>query len=381
MPKRYDSSPEADTRASIRQAQVQPTVQPTPLSLDGRHRTHRAASRPGWPKVSIAIASVVGAAAVLLFVVYDTWYKPRSVFNPRMITAQFDRDPYADDFPQVPIEEIFSESNVKGFEAGDGLTIQFRIINDPRNKGLTTSEPFTLERAPSFGFDNRGRRNYVDAKRQEVKRYIARFQAPIPIHRSVEIGIDDTEGITNELRALVLSNLSDLQHELTSAKDTVTLFLFRLSDTDYLRYRIWTLEPATPVPELKQIVRDAVEGWLLKDTGIKPRSSLATGLFNHLKFNSGIHRRNIRIFADGMENYEATASFYEAIRSPEYLKKENWLRLDAKLSRLESFPDLSQADVTWYFVPWAWPTYRTVHVYWEHVLRDMTHARNVTIVY
>jgi hypothetical protein len=157
--------------------------------------------------------------------------------------------------------------------------------------------------------------------------------------------------------------------------------LFRLSDTDYLNYRSWEIAPGTPALEIDRLLETNVRQWLLADAGAKVSTSLATGLFNHLKLNREFRKRRILLFGDGLENHPSTVSFYQLRSDPGFLDRSRWDDIDRSISKFESVPDLRCADVTWYFTPYNWIEYRYVHRYWAHVLSDLAHANKVGVVY
>ncbi|MGH9630074.1 MAG: hypothetical protein ACRD7E_17290, partial [Bryobacteraceae bacterium] len=295
----------------------------------------------------------------------------------------YERDALAKNITADPFPVIFSEKNTELYEAGDGFAVTLRLNNDPENEYATTVKKVVLEKAADNNFDYPERRKLVQSKAAELKQRWAEFIAPLPVPRSVEIGVDVTDGVTEGLTNLVLFHLKDIEEKLVSPTDPTKILLFRLSNTYYREYRTWTVPPRQSAEDAAAALREATTGWLLKDRGRMPHSSVSTGLFNMLKINRDMRRRTIYIFSDGMENKpEVTADFYSALAGNHgVLDRAKWPDLDEKISAWESFPDLRYATVRWHFIPHDWKYYRSVHRYWEHVLQDKCKAQDVEVIY
>ncbi len=359
---------------------------PTHLSPDAEIRP-QATEAEGEGRFSKTLLISLGALCIFIavlgvwFVIYQTFIKPRREFNPQIAQFVFERDALEDEIPVVPVLDIFSEEKISRYQNGSGFTAVFRILNDPRKKYGVNEESWTLP--PSAGYEqtgNQARWQFIQDKGREFEAVVARFREPIPLVRSLEIGLDDTEGVNDQVRTWISHSLTGLEQELTSPKDTIKFFVFRLTDADYLNYQEFTIPAGTKVEAAKKSLEQGL-AWLLEARGQTRESAVATGLFNAMELSRDVRRRLILVFSDVMENSPATVSFYPVERNLAFLDQANWGILDAAISRYEPFPDLRYARVKWYFPPVKGTHFRAVARYWEHVLQKRCQAKEVETIY
>ncbi len=354
----------------------------------GAAETAAISSQRRAPKNSSgSMLKVAGAILFLLlsliagYLTYDNLTSGRREFQARHDKLTFTRDALTNQTDHVPIDELFSPENEQRYLAGDGVTVVFRTINDPRKNYETTQEPCTLEPWNTyFETTNPERRALVAAKKLEIIACADQFRKPLPIVRTIEVGVDDTEGVKPEFREFILRGLVGLDDTLTSDKDTTRIVFFRLSDADFRNYRAWNIEPGTSAERAKKAWDDNLQ-WLLEDRGEKRNSSIATGLFNILSRNQDIRSRRILIFSDGMENSPTTASFYQALRDPRFLDPANYATLDESISKVQPFPNLKFATVTWEMPPLPGQHFHAVRQYWQHVLRERCGSTTAAVNY
>jgi hypothetical protein len=336
---------------------------------------------------------LVLVSLIVYAIAYKTRFQPESEFNPQSHKYHYVRDAQADNnkiirdaktnekVAEVPLKEIFSDKNFELYRKGDDLEVVLEIKNDPRDDSGSSKAIITIPRAANIDEIGKPRKDSITVKQKELEQAIANFNAPISIPRVVEIGVDDTNGINEGVRGLIGQHMGELGDALASQTDAVTLFLFRLSSTDYSNYQPVQIPAGTTAEGARQILKEKLDQWLAQSSGTKSASSLATGLFNNLKVNQKVRKRQIFIFSDGLENMPETAKFYLAKLIPTYLDRSKWDQFDTGLSKFSSFPNLESADVTWYFVPQDWIQYNTVRQYWEHVMKDRCKAKSFNSVY
>ena len=335
---------------------------------------------PPSTKQKLLLAGLAVLVLLLLVSVIAYTVRPRDT-HEHVFT--YERDALSEVIPTDPFSTVFSERNEELYRSGDGFTVILKVKNTPENDYETTINKVVLEQAAERTLNYPERRKVVDTKATELRKRIAEFIAPIPVRRSIEIGVDITDGVTDALRNLVLFYLADIEHSLVSSKDPTTVLLFRISDADYRNYRTWTVMPDESPQTAAAAFNEAVTGWLLKDEGPKTRSSLGTGLFNNLNINKDVRRRTIYIFSDGMENNPDLTDVFYPVRTGNRVLPDSskWPEIDERISAWHSFPDLRYASVRWYFVPHEWKYYRDVQRYWKHVLNEKCNAREAEIIY
>ena len=324
---------------------------------------------------------ILGGLGIVYAVFYKTRIKPAQDFNPQEHAFTYTRDADADKVPEIPLADLFSAENIDKYQKGDGLTITLIILNDPRSSSPSSPEVFKIEKATDIRIKNRPRKDMIAAKKIEIEEAVARFLAPIPVPRMVEIGVDDTSGITPAIQTLIQTRIMSMAEEFTSEHNPTTIFLFRLTSTDYKKYKTLNIEKGTSKEQALAIVQEHMAEWLKEDTGTKPVSSLATGLFNVLRVNEKVRKRKIIIFSDGLENHPDTAKFYWAKYSDQYLDKSRWAAMDIAISKFKPFPNLNKAEVTWFYPPQDWIQYNTVQQYWEHVMVEKCGAASCKTEY
>lgn len=279
-----------------------------------------------------------------------------------------------------PVIAFPSTQDIERYCSGDGFLYTFTLSDNPQANYAMSNNRVELQPATEW-FDYPERRKLVQAKLNELRKALDEFSAAIPIPQSVEVYVDVTDGVNAPLRNRVLSRLDDFRTALVHANGPVTLQLCRLSNTDNRDCRTWTIPANQTIEQVDLVLVPAVTGWLLRDDGPRPGSSLALGLFNMLKIQRDLRRRRVFIFSDGLETKVSNIFYRAATVNPDALAKSNWEKIDEQLSAWESFPDLRFATITWHFVPNDFKFYRAVHRYWEHVLKDRTRAKQVETIF
>lgn len=329
-------------------------------------------------------AAIAGAVLVVCFVSYRTTIGPRLEFDPRVDSFVFERDALSDDTPdQVPLDELFSPENVERYRDGDGFEAVFRVLHDPRAGGETSEVTCGLEPWARFAqTSNPERRALISERETEFRRCVSKFRRRSSVSRSLEIGIDDTEGVDSELadwvkRTLTDGNVSVERVFEMTRRDDVRLVFFRLSNIEAYDQRLYAIDTGTSREEIERAWRGGLDDWLLAERAPRQRTSIARGVFNALSRNGDMLRREIHLFSDGMENSEFT-SFYEMIDTP-----FDQAELDREMRELIRCPDRvpPDFDLTWHFVPRELPFYYRVRDYWEHVLRDVCALPASTVLY
>ena len=329
-------------------------------------------------------AAIAGAAAVVVFVSYRTIIGPRLSFDPRIESFVFERDALSEEFGPVPVDDLFSEANVERYRAGDGFSALFRIHHDPGLGGETSEVRCGLEAWASFAeTSNPARRALIERRKAEFRECAAEFIRKLSVPRSLEIGVDDTDGVDAGLAEFVRRTLSD--EEVTTDRifettriDEVRLVFFRLSGIEAYDQRLYILEADASREEIERAWEEGLNGWLLAERAPGDRTSIARGVFNALSRHPSIPRREIHVFSDGMENSPEVTSFYEIVRNP-----IDTVELDAEMSELIRCPDTVPAAfaMTWHFVPLDLPFYYRIRDYWEHVLTEVCGLPAVAVLY
>ena len=330
------------------------------------------------PGKAIGPALLVAAVSFGCLVIFRTNIQPWQEFNPRTAEYLFVRDATSGELPTVPTD-LFSTVNVDRYHKGDGFMATFKVANDPRKDFETTEERCGVESwGGSYGeMDNPFRRRRVAQRQTEFKKCLSHFMVTFSIRQSVEIGLDDTEGVDGGMRDFVTFNLErslgSPEGLLTSGEATrlsTRLVFFRISRDLVPRRRFWEIEPGIGKEATKEIFENGLK-WLLAPASRKEETALADNLLNVFKDNQDVALRRIVIFSDGMENSPATTSFYRVFREPQFLDPPNYEALDKSISSLEGFPDLRSARITWYIPSYPGRHFRAVARYWEHVLKDL----------
>jgi len=330
------------------------------------------------------VAAIAGAALVVVFVSYRTIVGPRLHFDPREESFVFERDALSEDIDPVPVDDLFSEENVARYRDGDGFAAQFLIHHDPRLDGRTSEIQCGLEPWSRFAeTSNPARRQLIAEREAEFRRCVAEFTQELLVSRSLEIGVDDTDGVDADLADFVRRALSNDQvtpegiFEMTR-RDEVRLVFFRLSDIEAYDQRLYTLEAGTSREEIERAWDEGLNLWLLEERPARERTSVARGVFNALSRNASIQKREVHVFSDGMENSPEVTSFYEVVRNP-----IDHARLDAEMSELIRCPDPVPAvfEMTWHFTPLDLPFYYRIRDYWEHVLTEVCGLPAVAVLY
>lgn len=329
-------------------------------------------------------AAIAGAVVVVCFVSYRTIIGPRMAFDPRVDSLVFERDALSDDnMDHVPLDELFSPQNVDRYRDGDGFEAVFRVRHDPRAGGGTSEMRCGLEAWTRFAqTSNPARRALISEREREFRRCVAEFGQGLSVPRSLEIGIDDTEGMDSELADWVRRTLADGNINVDrifamTRRDEVRLVFFRLSNIEAYDQRLYALGVGTSREEIERAWRGGLDDWLLVERAPRRRTSIARGVFNALSRNVEMLRREIHLFSDGMENSEVT-SFYDIIDT-----SFDHAELDREMRELIRCPDaVPQAfDLTWHFVPRELPFYYRVRDYWEHVLTEICALPASTVLY
>lgn len=320
-------------------------------------------------------AAIAGAVVVVCFVSYRTIIGPRLGFDPRVDSFVFERDALSDDdMDHVPHDELFSPENVARYRDGDGFEAVFRVHHDPRAGGETSEVRCGLEPWTRFAqTSNPERRALISRRETEFRGCVAEFGRVLSVPRSLEIGIDDTEGMDEELADFVRRILADGNvtvdriFEMTR-RDEVRLVFFRLSNIEAYDQRLHALGVGASREEIERAWQGGLDDWLLVERAPRRRTSITRGVFNALSRNVDLPRREIHLFSDGMENSPEVTSFYDIIDT-----SFDHADLDREMRELIRCPDAVPPafDLTWHFVPLELPFYYRVRDYWDHVLREV----------
>jgi hypothetical protein len=325
-------------------------------------------------------AAVLLAISFVVFGLYGTIVRPRLEFDPQNPGFLYQRDVLSDKIDSVRAD-LFSPENVQRYWRGDGFEATFRILNDPRKNYELSDIQCGVEPWKTFAqTSNPARRQLVTQRQAEFQKCVADFTQELSILRSVEVGVDDTNGVNAELAEFVRRNVVGVVNSIIRAtkKDQVQLVFFKLSDIDAYDHRTYILNKDTRTEDVQRAWAEGLDGWLLRKRGATSQSSIVRGLFNALSRNGSIRKRQVFVFSDGMENSPETMSFYRMISATAPLDSD---ALDARLANLAKFPDLKAAEVKWYFPPLRISNYKTVRDYWEHVLKDRCNSPGVEVLY
>ena len=339
----------------------------------------------------MSLSKVVGPVFFLAavsfgcFVVFKTNIQPRLEYRPQSPLHLFERDAVSGELPSIPT--FFSTANLARYEQGEGFSVVFRVLNDPRDGYQTTNEKCGVEawQGPYGEMDRPSRRALIAKRQGEFKECLAYFRATLPVLRTIEVGVDDTEGVNDRLRSFVRQSLKqslgDPERIFRSGEATALatrLVFFRISDTAKFRYRSWEIRPETDVASAVKAYEAGLD-WLLAEAGRKDRTELAATLFKALKKNQDVAFRRILIFSDGME-YSPFGFFYQVLKKPRFLDRSNYDVLDVGIKNIEKVPDLRRAQVTWFVPPHSRRYALDAAKYWEHVLEDLAKSPQAEVI-
>lgn len=310
--------------------------------------------------VGFAVLALIGG--LVWFVAFRTSGEPQTIALSPMT-----RDALAP-APKVEVEKIFTDEVVRRLNNGDSLTQELATTFRGQEEWKKTFHiPAQKMSASSF---RPKRRQEVADKIEEYKKLLAEFAAYQPRTWSIELYVDDTDGINQKLSEQVHDEFSRLGvDQMLTRGDTVKVTAYRLSDSFFVNSKEQTLTgsvPATIAP---------IE-WVLEKRAGKPASSLSSGLFNALAQNTNTPNRVVLVFSDGLEN-STTADFY---KNPP--KKEQYSEVITKLTGQRPVPNLKGVDVAWHCPKTAAHSAEidSSKNFWEAVLRQAG-AWNVKIVY
>ncbi|OGE77754.1 MAG: hypothetical protein A2751_01720 [Candidatus Doudnabacteria bacterium RIFCSPHIGHO2_01_FULL_46_14] len=324
-----------------------------------------------WKYVAGVIFAVI-VVAILAAVFHNISTENRS-FRSELKQLMFTRDILTG--KSDPIPDLFTPEQIARYNPGqgDGFDAKFVINNDPRKNFGTTEEIFTL---PIWDRKNEEeRRTQVATAHGNFLKWVSeKYLIALSFKESVEIGLDDTEGVSESLAEFVRRNLEleEVKEKLIESKNDTRLAFFRISDSNALTFRRFEIK-AGDEDTVNQVWEDGLT-WLLESEEARSRkdeSSIATGLFNFLKRNNEIRKRKIIIFSDGMENSRLeTTTFYPVTQTARIVTETNWPKLDEQIQKVQEFPDLTRAQVKWFMPPLRAVFYNNVKAYWQHVLEQ-----------
>ena len=342
------------------------------------------------PRSHLVIGTTVllAVSAFTATVVYKTALEARFNFDPKPVEYLFERDATMGELPEMP-SDLFSPEKVERYYKGGGFQATFRTLKDPRDNYGTTTKSCGVESwtGPYGQMDHPSRRKLVSRRQVEFEECVRHFTETLSVLQTIEIGLDDTEGVDGEMMDFVTFNLErslgSPEGFLTSGEATwlsTRLTFFLISRNLVPRRRSQEIEPWTGKEAAKAAFEDGLE-WLLAPAGRKEETALADNLLSIFKESQDVALRRILIFSDGMENSPATTSFYRVLKEPRFLDPLNYDALDKSISSLEGFPDLRSARITWYIPPRPGRHFRAVARYWEHVLEDLGNNPRVEVIY
>ncbi len=381
MPKTFDVGAK---RAQSRQA----TASTPASSRNGDRKT---------PKQDTGtVAKVVLSAAVLIVAivagafVFNNITSDRENFVSHTAAYEFKRDAFTGSIDNVPVEDLFSAENIEKYQNGLGFTAKFVLLNDPANNyrptvmntcGVEAWQTYFETSAPE-------RRALVEKRKAEFGRCVEEFRnAKVEVVRTIEVALDDTEGVNSQFQDFVRRSLEDVARpqNLASKIHTTRFYFFRLTDADYRDFRRREIAPGTDPALARQEWESGLE-WLLEERGPKKSSSIATGLFNALEMNEAVRLRQIYVISDGMENSPLTTSFYPVVRAdPKFLETGRWADRDADITRYKNCAATGigrdTVKVSWFMPQLPGLHFRSVQAYWQHVLRDVCRNKTAEVIY
>lgn len=302
--------------------------------------SHRPAN--GKPKHHVPWLLFAGFALALLGLIGSTvWFiQSRGKREPVITTLpEFKRDALTTTAPAIAVEKIFSEDAIQRFNNGDGLETKFVITFRGKEEWVRPFELPRLKMTPDVS--RPARREQVLKKIGEFQEIAAEFARYQPRTWTVEVLLDDSEGVNGRLQRQVISEFDDL--DLTNrlkAGDGVHLWTFRLSATDFLDSDRALAEQGEGTHAYGKVARKLDDLLVPKASVLK--TSLATGLFNALAKNQGKPNRTVLIFSDGLEN-SPLGDFYH---NPP--KQAEWKKWAGTLQSKVKCPDLKGAWIWWY---------------------------------
>lgn len=362
-----------------------PAARKTPAPAVTTEKTSVTKNQSAARAYLIAGLLIIIGLLTFTYMFYRVSIRPKMTFHSETDLVEFRRDALSDTVPQVSVDKFFTKELVDSYQNGNGFKATFVIDNDPRDNYKATTFTCELPRWTALG-NNPERRKAVVKSKAELESCVERFSTPLPTVRSIEIGLDDTDGVSKNLRGFVEDALSGVRGEIASKIHSTHLVFFRLSKADYLQRWDRVIAPGTSEEEVGQTWSQGIE-WLLKDKGASKESSIATGLFNVLAQDAKVvvkgreiesRLRHIIVFSDGMENSPATTSFYT---TKGIMDESNWPILQKQIQKLESCPNLQYAQITWHIPPVEGARLRKVKGFWEDTLRNVCHAKAVDITY
>ncbi len=310
--------------------------------------------------VGFAVLALIGG--LVWFVAFRTSGEPHAIELSPMT-----RDALSPS-TKVEIEKIFTDEVVRRLNNGDSLTQEFATTFRGQEEWKKTFQiPPQKMSASSF---RPKRRQEVADKIEEYKKLLAEFSAYRPRTWSVELYVDDTDGVNQTLVDQVQEEFARLGvDQILTRGDKVKVTAYRLSDSFFVNSKEQTLTGSTPT------TITPIE-WVLEKRAGKPASSLSSGLFNALAQNTSASNRIVLVFSDGLEN-STMADFY---KNPP--KKEQYGEVITKLTSQRPVPSLKGVDVAWHCPKTAAHSTEidSSKNFWEAVLRQAG-AWNVKIVY
>jgi hypothetical protein len=338
-----------------------------------------------------AFAAVVLAMIFIYAMQYRVRVKPAQDYrvNAREITvvrdALWDLDKDVD-----PVPDMFKpEDRVLYEREGRGFTVNFRIDNDPTNGYNTTTFSCGVKPWERY-YETSASPRKKDVARWEKEflgdKCLGRYLAPLPAEMTLEIGLDDTEGVSDKLKKYVEETLAgqvDLDNDLVHPSHVTHLLFFRISQGEGRNQKSWDIRPDADLAAAKAKWFEGL-AWLTEDRGKTEVSSIAAGLFNILDRYTAVHRRRIIVFSDGMENSPNTVSFYTELHNRRFLDEAQWPELQKRITANgNDCPSLQYANVTWFMhLPGAEGLhFRQVKRFWTDTLKNVCKAKAPDVNY
>jgi hypothetical protein len=257
-----------------------------------------------WVTVLGIIALVLlGGLITYLVLSYHNSFKPYR-FEKDALTDEIRDLDTGEVIAEIPVDEIFSPERVAAYENGSGFSVEFITRHDPSRGYRTTTKSFGLDKYSYFQQKVKSVRTSTVKKTQEDFRAAAdAFRKHQPVEVSPEIYVDNTAGISRDLRNFTVSTIEKgfgLTQRVKQG-DTVHMLVTFISDVDYLRPVLeLTFAPGMSLAERQE--QDRELSAFLHDQPPKAESKIASGLFNQLRENTRRRNRFVLIVTDGIEN-------------------------------------------------------------------------------
>ena len=320
---------------------------------------------------------VVFGALFVGGLLYWAQVKPALDFNPPTETETFVRNALDDAVPEVPYEKYLTAARMQRYYNGDGFELRLVTKSDPRKKYADTESKCGIEKAEKFDFDRPRREIATNALRENIKKCVDAFLAPIPRMIPVNALADVTEG-TKPIESTWLKLVEDLAPRLQSPIHTFVLQVSKIFDGPYTVAKEWEISPRANQEQIKAIL-DQATSWVLAPKGATPNSSISFGLLNGFRLREEMDLRGGLVFVagDGVEisrnlREPRALDFRLASSEKSYLAAVNWARFDSKIlaDNGGACTPLFGAKVHWYSPPSMDLTVRSTAKYWEHFLKE-----------